>query len=169
MGYPIELEELPDEKLREELLRRDKLRMKNKCAYCSKPRGSEPVCKMADEHAALAVEPAQESGKARKREELDAAKKRVYESLCEIRETVVDSEAAVLLWHVVEGASVYWAENPMDFILQSGDGGNTVVFGGYNRITWSPAGGYQMHRYSCTEAFIERYLSIGPNPAGYVE
>lgn len=168
MGYPIELEELPDEKLREELLRRDKLRMKNKCAYCKRDKGAEPACKMTEEHATLAVAPGP-SGRATKREELEAAKQRVYEQLCAVYKTHVDTDPATLLWYVVEGAAAYWADNPADFIIQAAEGGKAVVFGGYNRITWTPAGGYQIHRYSCSDAFITRYLSIGPNPAGYVE
>lgn len=163
----ISLEEIPDDKLREELLRRDKLRMKNKCAYCGRTKGVEPSCKMTEEHASFVVETAKESGKKTKREELEEAKKRVLSELLTYFDTSEESADAILLFHVVEGAGVYWADNPLDFALQTTESSPTIVFGGHNRITWGPTGGYQMHRYACTDAFIERYLSIGPNPSGY--
>jgi len=55
MGYPLDLDEISDEKLLGELQRRASLRIRGLCTYCERP-GKTSTCKFPDRHA-QAVEP----------------------------------------------------------------------------------------------------------------
>jgi ribosomal protein S21 len=162
--YPRSLDEIPDEEIRAELLRRDALRRKGLCAYCKREKGEEPACRMTREHTAY--ERPTEKQKVRT-EEMMRAKEVLHERLCAAFRVGDNDNLAVFLWYVVEGASAYWADNPSDFGLQSAQPEKEIVFGGWNRVTFTPGGGYQIQRYACTDEFIARYLMIGPNPVGW--
>jgi hypothetical protein len=164
--YPRSLDEISDEELRAELLRRDELRRKNRCAYCKGMKGVEPSCRRKEEHTAY-VEPSQVEKEKARDDALRLAKEGVHGKLCKAFRVEDNDNVSTLLWYVVEGASVYWADKSSDFALQSAEPGKAIVFGGWNRITYTPGGGYQLHRYSSTDDFITRYLMIGPNPAGW--
>jgi hypothetical protein len=113
------------------------------------------------------VEPSQVEKEKARDDALRLAKEGVHGKLCKAFRVEDNDNVSTLLWYVVEGASVYWADKPSDFALQSAEPGKAIVFGGWNRITYTPGGGYQLHRYSSTDDFITRYLMIGPNPAGW--
>lgn len=49
MSYPLDLDEIEEEKLREELTRRTELRLAGKCDYCGRL-PTEPSCKFPERH-----------------------------------------------------------------------------------------------------------------------
>ena len=51
MGYLIDLEDMDEQKMVEELVRRSEARRVGKCDYCSRPRDTTPSCKHPDRHA----------------------------------------------------------------------------------------------------------------------
>lgn len=75
-------------------------------------------------------------------------------------------DAAILLYEVVLQAAVYWDApglDPDDFCVQH-VGLDALVFGGRNRLVWSPAYGYRPDRRDCTAAFLARCDALGPLP-----
>jgi hypothetical protein len=74
----------------------------------------------------------------------------------------IDNE--MLSYLVAESAGYYWEGiQADDFGLQVFDT-EYIVFGGVNRIVWSPANGFRPDRSYCTARFLKRYESIGPLP-----
>lgn len=49
MSYPLDLDEISDEKLLAEVQRRAALRMKGLCTYCERPGDTRP-CKLPERH-----------------------------------------------------------------------------------------------------------------------
>jgi hypothetical protein len=88
----------------------------------------------------------------------------IQKKLEEIQLRYQDEEHLVLWFDIFEAASRYWEENPDDFCVQSFEGGETIVFGGLNRLIWSPFTGFQADRSYCSKKFLERYDKLGPNP-----
>lgn len=87
----------------------------------------------------------------------------------EVRDRVTaeqESEfAAFLLSRLIHAATTYWryTSDVTDFCVQH-IGTETVVFGGTNRLVWSPFAGFVPDRAYCTEKFLAHYATIGPNP-----
>lgn len=54
MSYPIDLDEYPEVKLREELQRRERLRAQGLCDYCEQPHYL-PTCKFPGRHYLKAI------------------------------------------------------------------------------------------------------------------
>ncbi len=72
--------------------------------------------------------------------------------------------AAMLLMEIVEAAAEYWrGGDPYDFCVQHVSP-DCIVFGGTNRLVWSPGRGFQPSRSHCTPAFLARCAAIGPLP-----
>jgi hypothetical protein len=70
----------------------------------------------------------------------------------------------VLAYLIAESAGVYWEKTQVeDFGLQFFDAEN-IVFGGTNRLIWSPSKGFRPDRGYCTAKFLKHYDSIGPLP-----
>jgi len=61
--------------------------------------------------------------------------------------------AQELIWGVVEGAAMYFKDYPRDFGIQHSSS-NTIVFGGSNRLIWSPVSGYSADRSYCSSLFL---------------
>tara|TARA_Y100000034_G_C6623727_1_gene271998 strand:+ start:82 stop:366 length:285 start_codon:yes stop_codon:yes gene_type:complete len=59
---------------------------------------------------------------------------------------------------VIEKAGVLFAEcnEARDFCIQNVSG-NSVVFGGLNRVIWHPARGFKCDEPYCSDDFIERF------------
>lgn len=77
-----------------------------------------------------------------------------------------DEHAFSVVAMVAIAASRYWdAEgvSPDDFCLQ-GVGPECVVFGGTNRLVWSPERGFRPDRSYCNPAFLARCDALGPLP-----
>lgn len=69
-----------------------------------------------------------------------------------------------LYFEVMRWAAFYWSGlNEDDFCLQSCPG-DTLVFGGLNRLVWRPQLGYVADRSYCSPQFLARYDRIGPLP-----
>lgn len=71
-----------------------------------------------------------------------------------------------LMFRVLEAAAAYWdgpGVDPTDFCVQlvSPD---SVVFGGTNRLRWTPAHGFLPDPSYCSAAFLERCVALGPVP-----
>jgi len=72
----------------------------------------------------------------------------------------------LLVFAVVEAAASYWdapGVDHRDFGLQSG-GGDVLVFGGSNRLVWTPSRGFVPDRALCSAAFLKNYAAVGPLP-----
>ena len=53
VGYPQDLDEMPDYRLTEELARRNAERQKGNCPYCGQPKTTYPACRFPQYHADL--------------------------------------------------------------------------------------------------------------------
>lgn len=77
----------------------------------------------------------------------------------------VDSSTLPLLVTITKAAVRYWeyTNDTSDFTLQlvSDD---CVIFGGTNRLVWSPFYGFRPDRAYCTERFLSHYEKLGPVP-----
>lgn len=62
----------------------------------------------------------------------------------------------VILWEVLKSAAEHWVGlDEDDFCVQAAFG-ECLVFGGTNRLIWSPRRGFYPDKSYCTERFIER-------------
>ena len=69
-----------------------------------------------------------------------------------------------LAYAICEAAAQYWdRSDPYDFCLQS-FGGDTIVFGGTNRLIWSPRMGFTPDPSYCTDRFLRRCTQLGRLP-----
>ena len=72
---------------------------------------------------------------------------------------------AMVMFEVVRWAACYWhGVSDDDFCIQS-VGETTIVFGGTNRLVWSPSAGYRPDRSYCTQSFLHRWEQLGRLPA----
>ncbi len=78
-------------------------------------------------------------------------------------EDVDDDDCIAIGFQVVEAAMEYFVECPEDFCLQNMSG-ETIVFGGTNRLLWTARHGFRPDRSSCTEKFLRHYVSMGDLP-----
>ena len=62
---------------------------------------------------------------------------------------------------IVEAASEYFKECPEDFCVQS-VGFSYIIFGGTNRLIWSPEGFSPDVSY-CTQKFLQHYHKLSPD------
>lgn len=67
--------------------------------------------------------------------------------------SVHHDNAQELIWGVIEGAAMYFKDYPRDFGIQHSSS-NTIVFGGSNRLIWSPVSGYSADRSYCSSLFL---------------
>jgi hypothetical protein len=63
---------------------------------------------------------------------------------------------------VAEAAAVYFEVCPEDFGVQYV--GEAVVFGGTNRLIWTPAQGFRPDREYCSPAFLKHAGALGRVP-----
>ena len=66
---------------------------------------------------------------------------------------------------LAQAAARYFEECEDDFCVQDA-GGEVLVFGGTNRLLWTPARGFYPDRSYCTENFLQHYAAIGRVPDG---
>ena len=74
----------------------------------------------------------------------------------------------LILSSLVRAAAVYWdgdGIDKLDFCIQL-FGVTAIVFGGTNRLVWTPTHGFNPDRPYCTERFLKRYDELGPLPRG---
>lgn len=94
------------------------------------------------------------------RERIDIATVGIYE-----RNVVNSGGSIMMLIHaLVTAAARYWTRvDPTDFCVQMVTP-DCIVFGGVNRLIWSPAHGFKPDRSYCTPAFLETCDSLGRAP-----
>jgi len=80
-------------------------------------------------------------------------------AIIEASERLAEAEAPLIAAAVVEAAALYWAENPGDFGVQSASGG-VIVFGGSNRVRWSPLTGFVLLDQH-SPPFAEHFARVG--------
>ena len=73
-----------------------------------------------------------------------------------------DDRPELFMVEVVDAAAEYFKYTVRDFCVQAV--GGAIVFGGVNRLVWSPRFGFRCERSHCSPAFIARYEQLGPNP-----
>lgn len=83
-----------------------------------------------------------------------------YEGAEEWRRT---SDTLNIFESIVTAASAYFTECPDDFCIQH-IGENRVIFGGTNRLVWSPRFGFEPDKSYCTEKFLHHWETIGTLP-----
>ncbi len=87
---------------------------------------------------------------------------KLEDKVASIEENYDHSNKDFVIDEVLRWAAFYWLGlNEDDFCLQSG-GGEVMVFGGLNRLIWTPSRGYQVDTGS--PQFKARYEGIGPLP-----
>ena len=74
-----------------------------------------------------------------------------------------DSNWVMFAYSLTKAASIYFVHCPDDFCIQH-VGAEVVIFGGTNRLRWSPAHGFVPDPLYCTENFMVTYKGIGPIP-----
>lgn len=57
MSYPVDLEEMDEQRLRDEIARRDAARAEGKCDYCGRWLGQLPFCRFPERHANHGAKP----------------------------------------------------------------------------------------------------------------
>jgi hypothetical protein len=72
----------------------------------------------------------------------------VLERLLEDSETVISC--------LVKQAMGFWEECPGDFCVQHVDP-NGIIFGGSNRVLWTPCSGFMADESRCTDQFLDHF------------
>lgn len=94
------------------------------------------------------------------KERINAAQERIYQ------ENIVNggSSLIMLVHGLLTAAARYWSRvDPTDFCVQLVTP-DCIVFGGVNRLIWTPAHGFKPDRSYCTPAFLETCDSLGRVP-----
>jgi hypothetical protein len=64
-----------------------------------------------------------------------------------------------ILYIVIHLAAQYFEECPRDFGLQNSQG-DTITFGGTNRLYWHPIRGFTASESHCTPDFLKRFNAV---------
>ena len=74
------------------------------------------------------------------------------------------TEATDLLFDVIDTAEYLYntAGFENDFCVQHIPN-SVIIFGGWNRVIWSPLNGYRVDSSSCREEFIEKFNNVRDN------
>lgn len=73
-------------------------------------------------------------------------------------------DLVMLFMSIVEAAAHYWEQSDADDFCVQSFSGEAIVFGGTNRLIWTPAHGFRPDRSYCTPKFYEHALYLGPVP-----
>ena len=73
-------------------------------------------------------------------------------------------EATNLLYDVIDTAQYLYEKAGFkdDFCVQHITN-SVIIFGGWNRVIWSPLNGYRVDSSSCREEFIEKFNNVRDN------
>jgi len=96
--------------------------------------------------------------------------KKLQDKITRIEENFDHTELQFMADAIFEAAACYWLGlDEDDFCLQSSGGGEMLVFGGTNRLRWTPWQGFQPDRSYCTPSFLANFDRIGPVPGAVVK
>lgn len=62
--------------------------------------------------------------------------------------------------YLAEIAKKFWAICPYDFCVQYDNFPISIVYGGTNRVVWSPKHGFWVDKPYCSDRFIEHFEKV---------
>jgi len=69
-------------------------------------------------------------------------------------------DTGALVYNIIEAAATYFEECPEDFCLQNFNGYDCFVFGGTNRLIWTPLRGFKPDPSYCTKQFLDHATKV---------
>ena len=88
-----------------------------------------------------------------------ARSKALNEVVAEELERIDPADQEQLVFSVIDTAATFFEGFDTDFGIQYRDSDN-IIFGGLNRIVWSPLKGFRIDRDYCTPDFIAQFDKI---------